>query len=319
MSETGAHFEATPDVSVPAATADVVAPPSPPDVSVPTPGDIEVPPLPPDVSVPTAADHVEAPIARADVAAPTTPPDVEVAIAHPDVSAPAAPADVEVPIAPPDVAAPAAPAGTEMPGAHTDHAPAVPVAASAPARSALFGPALLLPGEDPRNYDQLLGSTYAAVKPKDFLEEMYVDAISYVTWEYLRLRRMNAALLATTVVEELSAIIQRFYSRLENADALLCQWTRAEPAAIKRISILLTQVGLNIDAVMAKALAKRVDEFERIGRMIGAMEARRTATFWEIERHRATLAPRLRQATERIEDAEFTTVERDSGASKNSQ
>ena len=59
---------------------------------------------------------------------------------------------------------------------------------------------------------------------------------------------------------------------------------------------------------MAQTLAKRLDDVERIDRMIASSEGRRHAVLREVDRHREALAARLRQATLKIEDAEFSEV-----------
>jgi hypothetical protein len=47
-------------------------------------------------------------------------------------------------------------------------------------RLALFGPPLLLEGEDEAAYDELLGRIYAAVKPANVLEEMFVADVVFL-------------------------------------------------------------------------------------------------------------------------------------------
>lgn len=48
--------------------------------------------------------------------------------------------------------------------------------------------------------------------------------------------------------------------------------------------------GLTNDAVMAQTLALKIDQVERIDRVIADAEARRNVALREIDRHRATLA-----------------------------
>ena len=60
-------------------------------------------------------------------------------------------------------------------------------------RLALFGPPLLLEGEDASAYDQLLGRICAAVKPVDIIDEMFIADIVSLEWEALRGRRLTPA------------------------------------------------------------------------------------------------------------------------------
>ena len=47
---------------------------------------------------------------------------------------------------------------------------------------ALFGPPLLLEGEDAAAYDELVARMCAAVNPVDVLEEMFVADIVFLQW-----------------------------------------------------------------------------------------------------------------------------------------
>ena len=71
---------------------------------------------------------------------------------------------------------------------------------SAPARVqrlALFGPPLLLEGEDAAIYDELLARMCAAVKPVDIIDEMFVADLVFLQWEVMRWRRLKFSLLTS--------------------------------------------------------------------------------------------------------------------------
>ena len=74
------------------------------------------------------------------------------------------------------------------------------------------------------------------------------------------------------------------------------------------VDAALAAAGLTMDAVMAQTLALKIDEVERIDRMIAGAEARRNVALREIDRHRATLAAALRQAADEVLDAEFKEI-----------
>jgi hypothetical protein len=62
-----------------------------------------------------------------------------------------------------------------------------------------------------------------------------------------------------------------------------------------------------MESVRARTLAARIDEVERIDRMITSAEARRSNVMREVERHRAAFAQALRRESE-IEEAAFEEV-----------
>jgi hypothetical protein len=63
-----------------------------------------------------------------------------------------------------------------------------------------------------------------------------------------------------------------------------------------------------MDSVMSQTLSKKMDDVERIDRMLGSAEARRHIVLREVDRHRAAVAARLQIAAKGIEDAEFSEV-----------
>jgi hypothetical protein len=78
------------------------------------------------------------------------------------------------------------------------------------ARSASLGPPPLIEGEDGTAYNQLYRSMTVAVKPKDFLEEIWVRDIVDLSWDVLRLRRLKAQLLTYGTAAQ---VINQYISR----------------------------------------------------------------------------------------------------------
>jgi hypothetical protein len=75
-------------------------------------------------------------------------------------------------------------------------------------RFAKFGSPQLIYGEDRADYDALLASICAAVKPTDFVEDMLVNDIAYLQWEILRLRRLKTSHMKIVSVNSLTRPIQ---------------------------------------------------------------------------------------------------------------
>jgi hypothetical protein len=74
-------------------------------------------------------------------------------------------------------------------------------------RLALFGPPLLLEGEDASAYEELLGRVSAAVKPTDVIDEMFVNDVVCLQWEILRLRRLKTSLIRAAGSEALKEFL----------------------------------------------------------------------------------------------------------------
>ena len=101
----------------------------------------------------------------------------------------------------------------------------------------LFGPPLLLAGEDPAKYDELLAQVCAAVKPVDVIEQMFVLDVVSATWELLRWRRLKAALLSALGCKELAAFLgnkldyEHYVAAFEQFLAEILQETTSERSA----------------------------------------------------------------------------------------
>jgi hypothetical protein len=141
------------------------------------------------------------------------------------------------------------------------------------ARLALFGPPLLIEGEDAATYDELLARMLAAVKPADVIEEMLIADVAMLEWEVLRWRRLKTSLLRArgckaleTFLREnleydaysdvfadcLAEILQENLSedRAKDAQKLAHQCARNEPDAVDQVNNILDRAGLHMDHVL---------------------------------------------------------------------
>jgi len=87
-------------------------------------------------------------------------------------------------------------------------------------RLAVFGPPLLLEGEDAAAYDELLARVCAAVKPADIIDEMFIADIVALEWEVLRWRRLKWTLMQETGLEALKLFLVHNSSRITTRNTL---------------------------------------------------------------------------------------------------
>jgi hypothetical protein len=106
-------------------------------------------------------------------------------------------------------------------------------------------------------------------------------------------------------------------ARAHKAKELVQQYVRREPNTVTLVDELLSSAGVSMDALMANALAEKLDYIERIDRLTTVAESRRNAMLHEIERRRAVLGETLRRSVQEIEDAEFKVVETTPNKGKN--
>jgi hypothetical protein len=177
----------------------------------------------------------------------------------------------------------------------------------------LFGPPLLIYGEDPRAYNDLLMQVSRAVKPKDFFEKCWVQDFVYLTWDILRWRRAKSDLLNSNLHHGREAVFKRPRSPavplpipLRGFD--LETWNAKNATGINQVNAMVAGNGSLVSEVIAETIAHKIPDLEWLERTLTIAETRRNTVLRDIERHRASLAQALRRATEDVEDAEFVEI-----------
>jgi hypothetical protein len=124
------------------------------------------------------------------------------------------------------------------------------------------------------------------------------------------LRRMKAGLLRAAAGKGVRRILSTIgYSDFSGNERFAGEWASGKANTRREFGEMLKKAGLTIDDVMAEALAKEIDSFERFDRMLASAEARRNNALREIDRHRSALGAAVRQVIDDVEDAEFRDVE----------
>jgi hypothetical protein len=148
----------------------------------------------------------------------------------------------------------------------------------------LFGPPLILAGEDEAAYDELIGRVYAAIKPVDVIDEMLIADAVASEWEYLRWSRLKLSLLHACAAKELQEFIsskldydlyrERFVQDLteilednlpedeaeDGPQRLARDCAMDKTAAVDRVNEILDSINLQMGAVLNDARANRAEE-----------------------------------------------------------
>jgi hypothetical protein len=181
-----------------------------------------------------------------------------------------------------------------------------------------LAPSPLINGEDAAAYQDLETRIRTVLQPRDVFEELWARDVADLAWEVLRLRRLKAHLMRACAHEGMLEMLDPLLPVPEfdsdgaadapDSDDLAQQWFVGDAEAATTVDKTLAAAGLSMDAVMARTLAARIEDVERIERMMTAAEARRDSILRELERRRAGAAARLRRAMAEAEDAEFEVV-----------
>jgi hypothetical protein len=167
---------------------------------------------------------------------------------------------------------------------------------------------VILKGEDEAQYHRILEEVTRSVRPADIIEHFWVRDVTDLLWEALRLRRLKGSLLHAATRQGLTKVLDPLVGFMK-VKALADGWFGGKQWAKQEVDQLLKEAGLSFDIVIAEGLAAKLNDIERIDRMIASAEARRNAVLREISRHRDAVAARLARASEAIEEAEFAEVD----------
>jgi len=169
-------------------------------------------------------------------------------------------------------------------------------------------PPSLVNGEDGAAYDQLAARITAAVAPENVIEEIWVRDVVDLVWDVVRLRRLKAGLFTIGASDGMAEILRGLGEYQHKAR----EWAARKPGAVAAVNTQLSAAGLDMGDVTTSTFAARIDQFERVERMLAAAEVRRAAALNAIDNRR--VAEQLRAAARDAEraatpvDGEFTLV-----------
>jgi hypothetical protein len=149
----------------------------------------------------------------------------------------------------------------------------------------VFGPPLLLEGEDATAYDELFGRICAAVKPIDIIDEMFIADIVALEWEVLRWRRLKRTLMREPGLKALELFLieqlesnyalheEHFRSYLkeiladslspeqaDSAEMLAAKCTPNNEEGDEMLEKVLGSIGLDMNKVLDEARADKAKE-----------------------------------------------------------
>ena len=126
------------------------------------------------------------------------------------------------------------------------------------------------------------------------------------------MRRLKAGLFRVSSGDGVSRVVRKL--RGKTSPMFSERWMVGDKSARDESEKLLKSAGLSMEDVMAEVLSNRIDDFERIDRMIASSEARRNTALREVDRHRETLGSAMRPANNEVQDAEFRDLETGEGS-----
>lgn len=167
----------------------------------------------------------------------------------------------------------------------------------------LFGPPPILDTEDEIAFYDLADQIRAAIAPRDMIEHMLARDVADLHWEALRLRRAKTSMVRTNRERGVELLLRRY------APAVASE-LRDNPGQDPRVlEALLKDSNLDMDDAHAETLICRLDDIERLDRLIVRLEVRRNNVLRELDRRREAQARRARPTPGALIEAFATPAE----------
>jgi len=189
--------------------------------------------------------------------------------------------------------------------------------------AALLQTAPLLITESRDEFDRLRNELKEEIKPRGFIEQLYVGDIAYLVCDILRLRRSKAAIVnlafraaLTEVVTQLSREPGEWAHEVRPRSEELAHKWFSDPDVKEQIAALLREFNLDETAIEAEAFRKSADDLERIDRLIASAEARRDKALACIAHYRGDFGALLRESSDRLVDGKVLKLEHAGGKQK---
>jgi len=151
----------------------------------------------------------------------------------------------------------------------------------------LLGKPALLKSENARDYERLRAAIEREMDPKSIFDKIKVQDLTDKVWEERRLKRSQAALIETALVQSLAMLFAPYYG--ENLEAALetaQNYYSGVPEKVRRAEKLLVELGITSEQIEANAMHVRGLGLQMLDRMIMSRETLRNGVIKEHERRK---------------------------------
>lgn len=186
--------------------------------------------------------------------------------------------------------------------------PAADKADAAKVEVDIFGPPLLIHGEDLETYATFRLGIVNSVRPRDFLQEILVEDVVADSWLIRRLRKMREAYWKEKLREQIERELRKTkeYSLKGHAVSELSRrWADGDPQAIQDVDKALAETGKTAASRIAFTFASELDHIARIDEMIDAASSRRDSLLRGIDRRQSAFVSQLARESQSAIDAVF--------------
>jgi hypothetical protein len=180
-------------------------------------------------------------------------------------------------------------------------------------RSILLKPArYVLPTESAEHFESEHLAFENALKPRDKIEQMHVEDISFHNWKISERRRIGVAILKAALFEALYDLLTRQLGAMDrsNVQLLVERWAKGDANAKSEVVEILERYGYDETMIEAEAFIRCSDQLAAVEQSEASHASRRDKALPNLALYRAMTARQSQQRTERsLEVEELARIE----------
>ena len=178
-----------------------------------------------------------------------------------------------------------------------------------------FSPAMLV-SEAEMQRNAILDELTMEIKPKSFIERMYVKDMAEIIWEIQRLRSFKNLIIRLAMQPALRDVLNQLLGAEElpgshthrAKNTMLAGGWLTNPKDQIEVENILTGYNLDGTVIEAEAWRRVSSDMALIERMLTSLEYRRDKALANVANYRESLAFQLKQVGQRIIEAEEVSI-----------
>ena len=170
----------------------------------------------------------------------------------------------------------------------------------------------VLPTESAERFESEHLGFENAIKPRDKIEQMHVEDISFHNWKTSERRRFGFAILKAALIEALYDLLTRQLGAMDrgNAQVLVERWAKGDVEAKSEVIEILERYGLDETAIEAEAFICCSGKLAAVEQSEASHASRRDKTLPNLAFYREMIARQSQPRTERsLEVEELARIE----------
>jgi hypothetical protein len=170
----------------------------------------------------------------------------------------------------------------------------------------------VLPTESAERFESEHLGFENAIKPRDKIEQMHVEDISFHNWKTSERRRFAFAILKAALIEALYDLLTRQLGAMDrsNAQLLVERWAKDDANAKSEVVEILERYGLDETAIEAEAFIRCSGKLAAVEQSEASHASRRDKTLPNLAFYREMIARQSQQGTGRsLEVEELARIE----------